>query len=105
MFGLVAINFDRSIPRRASTERQASRERSRPVNVVSKFQDYNLRIPDVAKLLGYHEQYVRFMAAQGKLPGIKRGRIWLFNESEIFEKFKTDTKNVANEDGASDLLQ
>ncbi len=82
------------------------------MNVVSKFQDYNLRIPDVAKLLGYHEQYVRFMAAQGKLPGIKRGRIWLFNESEIFEKFKTDTKkfhdrrkNVANEDGASDLLQ
>lgn len=82
------------------------------MNTATKFQDYNLRISDVAKLLGYHEQYVRYMASQGKLPGIKRGRIWLFNESEIFEKIKTDTKtfrdrkkNVADEDRATDLLQ
>ncbi len=82
--------------------------------LTDKFQDYNLRVPDVARLLGYHEQYVRFLAVHNRLPAIKRGRLWLFSETEILEKFKRDTQafhdrrdtgNGANQDGTSDLLQ
>lgn len=82
--------------------------------LTEKFQDYNLRVPDVARLLGYHEQYVRFLAVHGRLPAIKRGRLWLFSETEILEKFKRDTQafhsrrdvdNGANQDRSSDLLQ
>jgi len=82
------------------------------VALTEKFQDYNLRVPDVARLLGYHEQYVRFLAVHGKLPAIKRGRLWLFSETEILEKFKRDTQSfhdrrqhAAHEVGTSDLLQ
>jgi len=77
-----------------------------------KFRDYNLRVPAVAKLLGYHEQYVRYLAVHGKLPAMKRGRLWLFSESEIMEKFKRDTRDFhdrrthgAGQNRSSDLLQ
>ena len=79
---------------------------------IQNFQDYNLRVPQVAKLLGYHEQYVRYLAVHGKIPALKRGRLWLFSETEILQKFKRDTEafhdrreNVAKQDGTSDLLQ
>lgn len=83
------------------------------MQTISKFQDYNLRVPDVARLLGYHEQYVRFLAVHDKIPAIKRGRLWLFSESEIMEKFKRNTRKFhadrrthgAKQDGTTDLLQ
>lgn len=79
---------------------------------VSPFTDYKLRVPDVARLLGYHEQYVRFLATHGRLPAIKRGRLWLFSEAEIFDRLQKETQNFLeaknDDDGktnASDLLQ
>jgi excisionase family DNA binding protein len=76
------------------------------------FNHYNLRVPEVAKMLGYHEQYVRHLASIGSLPAIKRGRLWLFSEEEILEKYENETKALHakgetgnDKNGAIDLLQ
>ena len=48
-----------------------------------RFQDYPLKVGDVAKLIGYHPQYVRFLAKQGKIPCVKIAGRWRFSESEL----------------------
>lgn len=50
-----------------------------------KFEDYPLRIKDVAALLGHHVQYVRFLAKKGRIPGVKILGSWRFSESELRE--------------------
>ena len=55
--------------------------------------DYHLTAHDVAKLLSYNEQYVRHLAREGKLPGIRRGRQWFFSEREIVTVLHNMTKD------------
>ena len=49
------------------------------------FEDYPLRINDVAKLLGFHAQYCRWLAKQGKIPGVKVCGSWRFSKTELQE--------------------
>lgn len=55
---------------------------------------YNLTCDDIARKLGYHPQYVRYLASHGKLPGIKRIRQWLFNEQEVLEFLRAKSPKV-----------
>jgi len=48
-----------------------------------RFSDYPLYVPDVAKLLRFHPQYVRFLAKKGKIPGVKICGQWRFSETEL----------------------
>jgi len=48
----------------------------------------------IARKLGYHVQYVRLLASSGKIPAMKRGRKWLFDEAEVLAFFKKQTDNV-----------
>ena len=49
------------------------------------FSDYPLRVSDVAEMLGFHIQYVRFLAKKGRIPGVKVCGSWRFSESELKE--------------------
>ena len=74
---------------------------------------YTLDSKELAKKYGYHVNYVRFLAAGGKIPALKRGRKWLFCEAEVLAYFKTQTNDVlkgTNDgrregDGADTLLR
>lgn len=44
---------------------------------------YNLNVSDVGKLFGYSGAHIRRLAADGKLPCIQRGRVYLFNLDEV----------------------
>jgi len=55
------------------------------------FDRYNLNSVELAQKLGYHPQYVRYLASMGRLPAIKRGRMWMFCEDEVFEFFRSKT--------------
>ena len=46
----------------------------------------------IAEKLGYNMQYLNQLAKAGKIPAVKRGRIWLFDE-EAVDKFLQE-KNV-----------
>lgn len=54
---------------------------------------YTLSVFEAAKLLGYHHQTIRDKAALGQIPGIKRGRKWLFSEAELLDFLKDATHN------------
>ncbi len=54
--------------------------------------DYNLEVADVAEMLGYHPQYIRILAKNGKIPALKRFHKWLFVEQEIIEFLQELTK-------------
>lgn len=58
--------------------------------------EYILTTDGIARKLGYHVQYVRLLASAGKLPAIKRGRQWLFNEAEVFAFLKKNTEKIVN---------
>ncbi len=47
--------------------------------------DYTITAEEVAELLSYNIQYVRILARTGKLPALKRGRVWMFCEAEIWD--------------------
>lgn len=49
------------------------------------FSDYPLRVSDVAKLLSFHPQYVRWLAKQGRIPGVKICGSWRFSKQELQE--------------------
>ena len=78
---------------------------------------YTLTVEDIAEKLGYSTQRVRTLAATGKIPALKRVRMWLFNEAEVLAALtelnpKSVADNNANNrratDGdhsASDLLR
>lgn len=75
-----------------------------------RFQDYPLYVADVAKLLDFHPQYVRYMAKKGAIPAVKIGGQWRFSEKELREslissenspRVKLKTEAVADTD---DLL-
>lgn len=72
-------------------------------------EEYTLNVADVASLLHYHPQHVRFLASSGKLPCIKRGRQWFFCEEELQAQIEEQTRKARgeqdDEDSASDLLQ
>lgn len=53
--------------------------------------DYSLDTKSIAHKLGFHVQYVRFLAIRGKLPALKRGRHWRFNEAEVLAYLKKQT--------------
>lgn len=53
--------------------------------------DYDKNTEQIAKILGYNSAYVRHLAVQGRLPAIKRGRAWLFSETEVLEHLKKET--------------
>lgn len=77
----------------------------------------NLVTSDVmAAKLGYHVQYLRDLARLEKIPAVKRGRAWLFDEVEVAKFLETQTKAAKKElkenqygrratDEGSDLLQ
>lgn len=50
-----------------------------------RFSDYPLYVADVAKMLNFHPQYVRYLAKAGKIPGVKICGQWRFSESELKE--------------------
>lgn len=50
-----------------------------------RFSDYPLYVADVAKLLNFHSQYVRFLAKKGKIPAVKIMGQWRFSETELRE--------------------
>ena len=54
---------------------------------------YTLSVFEAAKLLGYHPQTIRDKAALGQIPGIKRGRKWIFSEAELLDFLKEATHN------------
>ncbi len=54
---------------------------------------YTLSVFEAAKLLDYHPQTIRDKAALGQIPGIKRGRKWLFSEAELLDFLKSATHN------------
>jgi excisionase family DNA binding protein len=58
---------------------------------------YTLDSDGIAKKLGYHVQYVRFLAAANKIPALKRGRKWLFDESEVLAFFAKQTNDAHKE--------
>lgn len=57
---------------------------------------YNLTAEEIAEKLGYNVQYVRTLAASGKLPAIKRFRQWLFDEQEVFEALRQETEKATD---------
>ncbi len=65
------------------------------------FSGYNLTAEELALKLGYTVQYVRQLAASGKIPGVKRIRQWMFNEEEVFEVLKSQTEQHVNENQGS----
>ena len=67
--------------------------------------DYPLSTADVAKMLGYHPQYVRELASKGKIPGIKVLKLWRFNEIEISKHFGIGIEESSdNESGIDDIV-
>lgn len=74
---------------------------------------YNLTTEDVATRLGYHVQYLRFLASEGKIPAVKRGRAWRFSEAEITTWLKKQTtkavkgtgKHAKGNDQVSEMLR
>ena len=50
--------------------------------------NYTLSTSDVARIFGYHVQYVRFLTSTGRLPAIKRFREWMYDEQEIRATFE-----------------
>lgn len=56
-----------------------------PSSDIPRFQDYPLFVRDVSKLLGYHPQYVRYLAKKGTIPGVKICGQWRFSEAELQE--------------------
>jgi excisionase family DNA binding protein len=41
--------------------------------------------PKMAEKLGYNAQYLSKLALAGKIPAVKRGRVWLFDEDKVQE--------------------
>lgn len=66
--------------------------------------DYNLDTKDIAEKLGYHVQYVRFLCEQKKLPAVKRGREWRFNEAEVLAYLKKQTPSKGTKNAKSDSI-
>lgn len=61
---------------------------------------YTLTVSDIARKLQYHPQYVRFLASQNKLPALKRGRMWLFNETEVLNFLRSGKVESARHESA-----
>ena len=68
---------------------------------------YNLTTEQLAGKLGYHPQHVRLLASKGKLPAIKRGRAWRFNEEEVLNFLKQQGVNngPSGDPKVSDMLR
>jgi hypothetical protein len=50
-----------------------------------------MSVEDLAKKLGYNRQHLRWMAANGKIPAMKRIRKWVFDPQEIERFFQQKT--------------
>ena len=60
-----------------------------------KIEDFKLTPEDVCKMLNYHDpSYVRDLARYGKIPALKIGRFWKFNEGQIIEHINEQTKKA-----------
>lgn len=46
----------------------------------------------MATKLSYHVVYLRELASKGKIPAIKRGRAWMFDEEEVLAFLQKQTK-------------
>lgn len=66
---------------------------------------YNLDTKMLAEKLGYHLQYVRFLASTGALPAVKRGRAWRFNGDEVLKHLKKETNAKSGSGKGSSVLQ
>lgn len=65
-----------------------------------------LTTAELAAKLRYHPVYVRHLAATGKLPAVKRGRAWLFDEVEVLRYLHVETeKNASGDSQESSLLR
>ena len=42
-----------------------------------------LTVKGLALVLGYSEYWIRELAREGKIPAIRRGRMWLFDEEKV----------------------
>lgn len=47
-----------------------------------------MNVQEVAELLDFHPEYVRQMARQGRIPGVKVGRKWRFVREQIIDWLK-----------------
>lgn len=45
--------------------------------------EYNLNVSEVGRLFGYSGAHIRRLAADGKIPSLQRGRVYLFNLDEV----------------------
>lgn len=68
---------------------------------------YRLTTKDLAEKLGWNRNYIRRLAASGRLPAIKLLRKWQFCEEELLKFLKNEVER-SNDDQpvkASDLLR
>lgn len=72
---------------------------------MSELGNYNTTINELALKLHYHPNYLRHLAAMGKIPAIKRCRMWMFDENEVFKYLQAETeKNVGGDSSISSLV-
>lgn len=75
---------------------------------VPEFSDYPLRVRDVAGMLSFHPQYVRWLAKHGKIPGVKVCGSWRFSKKELQEHLISYENSPATAqiktEGTEDLL-
>lgn len=71
-----------------------------------KLEQYNLTTAQIAAKLHYHPQHVRVLAIKKKLPALKRGRAWLFNEEQVLKHLQAEAeKNAGGNTDGSSILQ
>ena len=59
--------------------------------------DYNMNAEEVAEVLRYNVQHVRILARTGMLPALKRGRVWMFCEEQLWDFLERNTENEVDE--------
>lgn len=84
---VVAKNGQRIHPRvlqLAADLASASGTTELPVEPLGETVSYeHINSAEAADLLGYTDRYVRNLAKQGRLPGVKRGNSWFFPREEV----------------------
>ena len=61
-----------------------------------------LTVKGLAIKLGYTEYWIREMARSGKIPAIKRGSMWLFDEQAVKEALIKSNSYPVKKDSAAD---
>jgi hypothetical protein len=63
-------------------------------------EDYDYSVQDVAKALGYSDDWIRKSTSAGKFPAIKVNGTWRYSSKELHHIFKTEAlKEQHDHDG------